>query len=420
LRGAVERGREAFEADLKRERQRADEIARVSAEAEARQASERAEAAALQGALDRSREQLAAMATQIDDVQAANEALARQLHEERERVLDLQQKNGDTAAELENSQAQREALDHQAEDAAKRLALAEQREADASADLRQALARAEERLAALDRGGQDALAAVESELDAERSRREALQQRLDEIERQASSAADEECEAQASRDEVQRELLAAREDAQTAGTNLHAALSRIDEMIADQTAADKERNELTRALEAITRERDLLRLDLEVARQPLSAPEEEPPVEAAEPRRDEKKAASKGRKGSSAGRPAVPREATEDGWTAVPLETRYAFPQKFEVQVNGNASWLCDLSMSGCQILATGTLKPGQPIKLLLPSDPKPLLCVGKVVWAQLEPPAKGRALAYRAGVQFTKADGSAVEQFAVAHGTSA
>jgi len=39
------------------------------------------------------------------------------------------------------------------------------------------------------------------------------------------------------------------------------------------------------------------------------------------------------------------------------------------------------------------------------------------VVWAQLEPPAAGRALAYRAGVQFTKADEAAIERFNRSHG---
>jgi hypothetical protein len=112
----------------------------------------------------------------------------------------------------------------------------------------------------------------------------------------------------------------------------------------------------------------------------------------------------------------APKPVTEDGWLAVAMATRYSFPNKLEVLVNGHAGWLCDLSITGCQLLAPGVLKPGQAIKMQIPAEP-PINCVGKVVWAQLEPPAAGRPLAYRAGVQFTKADEAAIERFTNSQG---
>jgi hypothetical protein len=57
-------------------------------------------------------------------------------------------------------------------------------------------------------------------------------------------------------------------------------------------------------------------------------------------------------------------------------------------------------------------LKPNQTVKVLLPAEPKPLTCPGKIVWAKLEAPALGRPAGYRAGVQFTRPDESAIEAF--------
>lgn len=546
LRGAMERARETFQTGLEREQQRVADLERARQEAEALLGGEQEEAAALRGEIDRGTEQLAGLAAQIESARVAHDTLATELRHERERVSDLQNDNRDAASRLESEATRHEALRKDLEAATARLTAAEDRESEAlvvqtalqqelqrehargvqledenktaaehlrseqahADDLKCGLARAEERLAAVNRGEQEAVAALQSELNAERANRQTLRQQLDEAERRLSSAAEQheaqdagqaalrhelQCErehrAQLEREkkaleglrgeqdaltavqseldaerasrqslqqqcekieqqlssvteghreqkanhrELQRELLAARDEAQTTRTDLQAALSRVDELIAVQTAADKACDGLNKSLETITRERDLLLLDLEVARQPLSAPEANDPVEPPDASREDKKSTAKGRKAKqvppepatpakepAAGKAAAPRQVTDDGWTAIPLATRYALPTKFEVQVNGNAGWLCDLSVTGCQILAPDTLKPGQPIKLLLPCEPKPLLCVGKVVWAQLEPPATGRALAYRAGVQFTKADESAVEQFTLQHGTS-
>jgi hypothetical protein len=109
--------------------------------------------------------------------------------------------------------------------------------------------------------------------------------------------------------------------------------------------------------------------------------------------------------------------AEDDSWADVPLAARYEFATQVEVQVNGNGGWLCDLSTTGCQVLTPGMMKPGQAIRIALPGKPKPTQCVGKVIWAQLEPPSSGRPICYRAGVNFTKVDAAAAEAFAVAHG---
>ena len=56
---------------------------------------------------------------------------------------------------------------------------------------------------------------------------------------------------------------------------------------------------------------------------------------------------------------------------------------------------------------------------MTLPADPKPCVCTGKVVWAKLEAPSKGRPSGYRAGIQFSRADEDAIEAFIILHGVT-
>src|SRR5439155_20360863 len=112
---------------------------------------------------------------------------------------------------------------------------------------------------------------------------------------------------------------------------------------------------------------------------------------------------------------AKPKEP-EGGWVAVRMATRYSFSGPMAVQVNGTPSQLCDLSVGGCQVLSLTALKPNQTVKVLLPAEPKPISCTGKIVWAKLEAPALGRPAGYRAGVQFARADESAIESFLAKH----
>jgi hypothetical protein len=71
-------------------------------------------------------------------------------------------------------------------------------------------------------------------------------------------------------------------------------------------------------------------------------------------------------------------------------------------------------------VLSQGALKPNQTVKVTIPAAPKPISCGGKIVWAKLEAPALGRPAGYRAGVQFSKPDHSAIEAFINSHRTTA
>jgi hypothetical protein len=73
---------------------------------------------------------------------------------------------------------------------------------------------------------------------------------------------------------------------------------------------------------------------------------------------------------------------------------------------------LVDLSVAGCQVVSTSSVRPNQVVKVSLPTGDTSLVCTGKVMWARFEPRAAGGSLGYRAGVQFTKPDQPAIEAF--------
>ena len=104
-------------------------------------------------------------------------------------------------------------------------------------------------------------------------------------------------------------------------------------------------------------------------------------------------------------------------WIEMRLVTRYGFADPIEVQVNGTPGQLCDLSVTGCQLLSATALKPSHTVNVLLPVDPEPVRCSGRIVWAKLETPTLGRTARYRAGVEFARPDESAIETFIIRGG---
>ncbi len=111
-------------------------------------------------------------------------------------------------------------------------------------------------------------------------------------------------------------------------------------------------------------------------------------------------------------RPAKVIEAEEDAWRPVRLAHRYQFREPIDMQVNGQPGTLFDISITGCQLVSVGAVKPNQTVKLLISAGGGSLACAGKVMWSRLEPPAAGRPFGYRAGVQFAKPDEAANEAF--------
>ncbi|MGE3273969.1 MAG: PilZ domain-containing protein [Vicinamibacterales bacterium] len=86
-----------------------------------------------------------------------------------------------------------------------------------------------------------------------------------------------------------------------------------------------------------------------------------------------------------------------------------------DVQIDGNPAALVDLSAIGAQVLSTTVLRPNQRVRVVVADTAGQVRCAGVVAWASFEMP-KGQPPRYRAGLEFTAADGAALDAFAVRH----
>ena len=93
---------------------------------------------------------------------------------------------------------------------------------------------------------------------------------------------------------------------------------------------------------------------------------------------------------------------------------RVAFTKDVQLQVDGNPGKLVDLSLSGAQVLTPSAINPNRLVTVTLPMAGGAITCKAKVVWSRLEP--RGGKLWYRAGVQFTAVDQRALESFFITH----
>jgi hypothetical protein len=94
---------------------------------------------------------------------------------------------------------------------------------------------------------------------------------------------------------------------------------------------------------------------------------------------------------------------------------RYRIAAKVEVQVDGNAATLVDLSTVGAQVVSAGVLKPNQRVRIAMTDTTGSLRFNAGVAWAKFEiPPGSGPR--YRAGLDFVDADHDAVDAFCARH----
>lgn len=413
----LRQAKDTYQDELQRERQRLAALEQAHQDATAGLSAEQSGTDTLRKALDEARRQAQAATQEAQDLRGTADTLALELHHARERVSDLQRENAEAATHLETEHEHIEKLKAEIRRGEERVSLigAGEKQAAAAYDLlQQELDQERRRSTGLEKAHKTAA----GDLDAVRAQCEDLRQALS-----RASAAQSQWQSDAS-----GEIAAARAEAEAARAEVQAALSRLERAVAAQGESARAVNELRASLDVVSRERDRLVRDLQAARKPSPAPAPPLVIQSLADSVAERRSKPRSKKQpvvevvqeepAAAPAPAqgAPKAVTEDGWVAIAMATRYAFPNKLPVQINGHDGSLCDLSLTGCQLLAPGVLKPGQAIKLQIPADP-PIQCAGKVVWAQLEPPAAGRPLAYRAGVQFTKADEVALERFTQSHG---
>ena len=94
---------------------------------------------------------------------------------------------------------------------------------------------------------------------------------------------------------------------------------------------------------------------------------------------------------------------------------RFSIASGVEVQIEGNAAQLINMSAVGVQVVSATILKPNQRVRLSLTTQPGAARITSVVAWASFELPQG--AARYRAGIEFLdKADHAAVAKFIKKH----
>jgi hypothetical protein len=91
---------------------------------------------------------------------------------------------------------------------------------------------------------------------------------------------------------------------------------------------------------------------------------------------------------------------------------RILMREGLDVQVDGGAACLVDLSTLGAQVVSPTVLKPRQRVRVVLAVEPYTIRAVGSVAWALFEIPKGGGLPRYRAGLEFSEADPEPLLQF--------
>lgn len=99
-------------------------------------------------------------------------------------------------------------------------------------------------------------------------------------------------------------------------------------------------------------------------------------------------------------------------WHGTRRATRYRVKAGTEIQLDGNAVVVVDLSVVGAQVLSTTILRPNQKVRVTIPQEETLVRCRGAIAWAKFELPNPSAAPVYRAGVEFLDANRDLVEAF--------
>jgi hypothetical protein len=92
-------------------------------------------------------------------------------------------------------------------------------------------------------------------------------------------------------------------------------------------------------------------------------------------------------------------------WRGTRRAQRYRAQGGVEVQVDGSAATLIDVSVLGAQVLSGNSLRPNQRVRVSLAQEDGPIRLGAAVAWAKFELPRSGGTPQYRAGLEFSDAD---------------
>jgi CheY-like chemotaxis protein len=99
-------------------------------------------------------------------------------------------------------------------------------------------------------------------------------------------------------------------------------------------------------------------------------------------------------------------------WHGTRRAPRHRVRSGLEIQLDGNPASVVDLSIVGAQVLSNTILRPNQKVRVSIPNDEFVMRFRGAIAWAKFELPQPTAAPRYRAGVEFTDADATALESF--------
>ena len=97
-------------------------------------------------------------------------------------------------------------------------------------------------------------------------------------------------------------------------------------------------------------------------------------------------------------------------WQGTRRAPRHRVRPGVEMQLDGKPAAIVDLSAVGAQVVSPTVLRPNQKVRISLPADEFVMRFRGAVAWAKFE---LSQAPQYRAGIEFTDSDATALESFA-------
>jgi hypothetical protein len=99
-------------------------------------------------------------------------------------------------------------------------------------------------------------------------------------------------------------------------------------------------------------------------------------------------------------------------WQGTRRAPRYRVRPGVEIQVDGNAATVVDLSGVGVQVFSSSILRPNQKVRISIPNEDFVMRFRASVAWAKFELTKANEPPRYRAGLDFTDADAAAVEAY--------
>ena len=125
--------------------------------------------------------------------------------------------------------------------------------------------------------------------------------------------------------------------------------------------------------------------------------------------------------GGSSAQASATSVATEEpvrplDWHGTRRAQRHRVKSGVEIQLDGSAVSVIDVSAVGAQVVSSTILRPNQKVRVTIPHEKTQLRCRGTIAWAKFELPSPTEPPIYRAGVEFLDADAGALDTFAARH----